>query len=420
MATFSWSDSLQAVFSSCLYCLRSSDDHNDLANNAQNTPRSRNPLSHTAPPPRARPDELEGLLADSDSADAETLSLHSNIGDERRRRRRKRTHKGIRIFGIDLFGRPPIHLDSDDEQEPARPINGRAARRARALSSSSTLDSDASPLDPSTIDEAAIARLAAATAAAEEEQRRAKEERRRLRRERKELKRMAMAMGIHAHGDEEFEGFPGSGSGRAYAGTEAMRLPGVPPSEEFGPFAQAQPGAVLGDDDDADVDGADFGAEPYTHRAPVSGSAGDRFSDSRSRTSATNSTSNADSPRHSYHPSQPHDPLLSQKSRSARSKSVSSKKSASQSTASQSASLPSPPPDATVFPQAEIAGALSANAEEPFEGFPGGTLDLAREHANVAVESTKSVNVDFPSVGLRGIQRTKSDMGVFLANRGEA
>lgn len=77
--------------------------------------------------------------------------------------------------------------------------------------STSTLDSDAAPLDVAVLDEQAVTRLAAATAAAEEEQRKAKEERRRLRRERKELKRMAltMAMSMHQqHGDGEFEGFP--------------------------------------------------------------------------------------------------------------------------------------------------------------------------------------------------------------------
>lgn len=198
---FSFSDSLQAAVSSCLCCFQSSDPERDPA---QDNDSSRNALISTMPPPRARPDELEGLLADSDSADAETLSLHSNLGDERRRRKRRRPRKGIKLFGFDLFGRPPIHLPESDDEDYGH------GRRTRTISSS-TLDSDAAPLDASVLDEASVARLAAATAAAEEEQRRAKEERRRLRRERKELKRMAlaMAMGMHASADQgEFEGFP--------------------------------------------------------------------------------------------------------------------------------------------------------------------------------------------------------------------
>lgn len=203
---FSWSDSLQAVFASCLYCLQSPTDADRDHNDNQGTLRPRNGLNYTIPPPRARPDELEGLLADADSTDAETLSLHSNLGDERRRRKRRHPRKGIRLFGWDLFGRPPIHLAESDEEGDGQ---GRSERRSRTISSS-TLDSDAAPLDASTIEHLSAARLAEATAAAEEERRRAKEERHRLRRERKELKRMAaaMAMGMHRYGEEEFEGFP--------------------------------------------------------------------------------------------------------------------------------------------------------------------------------------------------------------------
>lgn len=194
------------------------------------------------PPPRARPDELEGLLRESD--DAETLSLHSNIGDERRRRgnnnnnrkqkqkKRRRAGKGgLRVFGFDLFGRSGVQLpESDDEEgneelrraraEERRREEGREGEggRERTVSSTSTLDSDAALLDVGSIAELSAARAAAARAqaAAEEEKRKAKEERRRLRRERKELKRMAMALSMgqgqgqgqgYGMQDEEFEGF---------------------------------------------------------------------------------------------------------------------------------------------------------------------------------------------------------------------
>lgn len=201
---FSWSDSIHAALSSCLPCLQSSDDHHDNDQQEQFGARQRNGLSFVVPPPRARPDELEGLLADSDSPDAETLSLHSNIGDERRRKKRRKPRKGITLFGYNLFGKPPIHLPDSDDEDTA------SSRRSRTISTS-TLDSDAAPLDASVLDEQAVARLAAATAAAEEEQRKAKEERRRLRRERRELKRMALAMAMNMHqqhGEGEFEGFP--------------------------------------------------------------------------------------------------------------------------------------------------------------------------------------------------------------------
>ena len=195
MDSFSWSDSVQAVFGSCLACMgRSSrpDSNNEHGNERSNV------ISRT------RSDELEGLLADSD--DAETLSLHSNLGDRDRSRRKKRQRKGIRLFGYDLFGRPPIHLPDDEEDDIGRPRRRERVpdlQRTRTISTS-TLDSDASPLDPSTIEELSVARVAEQVAK-EEEERRAKEERRQRRRERKELKRAALALAMSGEG--EFEGF---------------------------------------------------------------------------------------------------------------------------------------------------------------------------------------------------------------------
>ena len=73
---FSWTDSFQAAVGSCLPaclpCFKSSDSSD--TDDAQ-TPRPRNPaFAHAIPPPRARPDELAGLLADA-SDDADALSL---------------------------------------------------------------------------------------------------------------------------------------------------------------------------------------------------------------------------------------------------------------------------------------------------------------------------------------------------------
>ncbi|KAI0945124.1 hypothetical protein AcV7_001747 [Taiwanofungus camphoratus] len=447
---FSWSDSLQAVFASCLYCLQSPTDADRDHNDNQGTLRPRNGLNYTIPPPRARPDELEGLLADADSTDAETLSLHSNLGDERRRRKRRHPRKGIRLFGWDLFGRPPIHLAESDEEGDGQ---GRSERRSRTISSS-TLDSDAAPLDASTIEHLSAARLAEATAAAEEERRRAKEERHRLRRERKELKRMAaaMAMGMHRYGEEEFEGFPGSG----YAGPQ-LQGPGSgsgsmspisspyssPFTEEFGPFAQGQ--SSIPEDDDAD--GADFGAESYTRRS-AHGAASETGSGSRS---ASNSNSNTDPSRYTRghisqqltqlpsptFPGASGEPQRKKKRRSTKLRPLSSKHSDSPSTTSQSPSLNTSQSPSLSSPSADHSSfspdiAFPTNSQThlmhsmdgQFEGFPGDTLDIAHEYnhkqKNLRLTSEGSFpSTGLPSIGLHGVQRVKSDMGVFLARRGE-
>ena len=198
-----------------------------------------------------------------------------------------------------------------------------------------------------------------------------------------------------------------------------------PYEEEFGPFAHG---------DEALEDDADFGAETYVRRAPAGASA--VGSDSQSRTSA--SMSNADSSRYNHHHLSQASPLPSplpagtdvetvpKKKKRSRGKSLSSKQSDEQSHStsslltSQSPSLPSPPPTQIAFEQSTVAP-LTESASQ-FEGFPGGTLDLARQQA-LAQEATKTPDAfpstGLPSVGLRGVQRTKSDMGVFLANRGE-
>ncbi|KAK7685043.1 hypothetical protein QCA50_011879 [Cerrena zonata] len=352
MDNFSWSDSVQAVFGSCLSCMGQSPRHD--SNNEHDN-------DNNATLSRSRLDELEGLLADSD--DAETMSLHSNLGDRDRSRRKRRQRKGIKVFGYDLFGRPPIHLPDDENEDMSssrRREQAPEAQRTRTISSS-TLDSDASPLDASTIEELTAAR-AAESAAKEEEERRAKEERRQKRRERKELKRAALALAMSREGD--FEGFQGSG-GSAHGNIPSpFRTSTVDSSdissprvqEDFGPFEQSQ---VHENPDDDAIDGAaDFGAESYTRPRP-NGTSGSG-SDSRSRTSASNS--NPDSARYNHHylsqqpiPS-PH--MLSNAPPSEMSTPPPKKKKSkrdkqsrlSVSTTSQSASLASPPPQQASFP----------------------------------------------------------------------
>lgn len=193
MASFSWADNLQAALSPCVACFRSQS-------HAESDDDSHGPEYV----PRARPDELEGLLADSD--DAETLSLHSNVGDPRSKRAQKRAQRSIKMFGFYLFGRPPIHLPDDEDDDLPVPRHHHGIDRPRTVSAM-TFDSDASPLDPSTINELSAAQVAARMAQQHEEERLAKEERRRRRRERKELRRAALTMALEGANGEEFEGF---------------------------------------------------------------------------------------------------------------------------------------------------------------------------------------------------------------------
>jgi hypothetical protein len=304
-----WSDSIRAAFASCLPCL----------------------ISHDSPPspgpdrvPRARPDELEGLLADTDA-----LSLHSNIGFPGRRKRTKKNRglKRISIFGYDLFGRPPIQLPTDDEENDPPEGEGRRER----TTSSSTLDSDAAPLDASAIQNLSSPRPPPPELSAEEQE---KEARRQRRRERKERKFANTALSSQA--TDEFEGFPGSGSGPPIrsplegsqhthsstpsshtiavdasddfegfpgSGSHVPRRPhaGSSRSDDFGEFAQADFGGIKSTKGrtivpheqngraDGEVDGnedEDLGGELYSrHRAGGSS----HGSDSRSRTSGSQS-----------------------------------------------------------------------------------------------------------------------------------
>lgn len=405
MDNFSWQDSFQAIFGPCLACLHKppqleSDD--ELDQNAS----SRNPNR------RARSDELEGLLADTD--DAETLSLHSHIGDRDHKRKKKRKpKKAIKVFGYDLFGRPPIHLTDDEDETQAEGSSGRreghGQERQRTISSSSM---DAAPLDPSTIERMSAAQVAAKVAA-EEEERRAKEERRRKRREKKELKRASLAMALHQAGFPDHDGHTPSPFHRSMvdgADTPSTAISSPAPFDDFGPFEHGQATHVQShlDADDADFDGADFGGASYARRTGASNSGG-TGSDSRSRTSG--SISNADSSRYNHHylaqeaavplPRSPHEfPVATDLPKKKR-KSKSAKHSVS--TASQSVSLPSPPPEQSTF--SPMIASQEATAAPTPQDFP----------------TTKLSNGGFPSTGLRGpgMHRKNSEAGVFLARRGD-
>ncbi|RPD55640.1 hypothetical protein L226DRAFT_554064 [Lentinus tigrinus ALCF2SS1-7] len=471
---FSWSDSIQATLSSCLPCFKSTDASDDEHEHQ----RPRNPaFAHAVPPPRARPDELEGLLADA-SDDADALSLHTNPGERRRKKKQKRrgAPKHIRVFGFDLFGRAPaIQLPESDDEDPlvvGRRRSGSGSRAGRAggrggmgsdgrTISSSSMDSDAAPLDAAAIEALSAARQAEARAR-EEEARREKEERRRRRRERRELKKAAMAaaLDVHANGDHEFEGFQGSGPALPHltspftssltSGTGS----GSTSSHEFGPFAHGQPVQPF-DPDAAEAaeaeaaDGADFGGESYTSRPRKSlgGGGGGTMSTSDTRSSSSRGTSvngfagpapynhqflaqhqpSVHSPLSESVPSSPLSPTAPTAERKKRRKSKSKGISISHSTSSQSAtasSLMSPPPTVP-----EHLPAIAGSAADDFEGFPGdlGSSGLVAtggaEHVHEEQQQPRKPEPlpvsGFPSVGLRGTGRRNSDMGVFLARRGD-
>ena len=419
---FSWSDSIHAAFSSCLPCLRTTHSETEsLAPNDDNVFGN-----GTRGVRRARPNELEGLLADAGDTDteAETLSLHSNIGNGDRRRKRKRGSKTITVFGWNLFGGPAIHLPDDDEDDLLARRRSRRKPTATLSSSNSTLDSDAAPLDHAAIENLQIssAQLDERAAAAEAEDKRLKEERRQLRRERKELERakrtLVLAAGAPSGPEDGFEGFPGSG-----VGPEDRNIPSpVQGTPLQPPLSGASDGLgritafFKGDsaNTDPDSDDADLGGQLYARRTTSGNSDG---SDSRSRTSASQSNPDQSAQyNHHYLSSQssqapPHsarsesfsatnDPLRKTKS----SKSKSSTSRSSKSSTSQSPSLPSPvgtsfpASPGIVLPHSNLP--LSAPLEE-FEGFPIDNSDSG-----------------FPSAGIGGIRRKGRDMGAFLADRG--
>lgn len=414
MESFSWSDSLRALTASCIACLRSS---------------------------KSERNDLDDLLVESGSAttaDAETLSLHSNPGVLAQRRRHSRFGKSIRLFGWDLFGRrQPIRLPDDEEEEEGegegeevrrgeeqqqREARKKKVRRLPPTAiSSSTLDSDAAPLDSAAI-------VSHATKHAEEEEARAA--RRARRRERKERKQAALALALqHAavlNGDGEFEGFPGSGERRATAN------PSSSIDERDSTDARTPPlrHVPYQDDDDEDEDEeGDFGAGAYARRTPGSSDSG-RGSDSRSRTSTSLSgarSAHAVQPYNHHYISQqpsarptarapqppPPPARRTSKNKSSRSSS-SSKRTRSSPSASQSPSIASPVASHfsdAVHPPSPLASAVPRAGQE-FDGFKNGPSPLH----TAGIERLSS---GFPSPGLGGPRNGKRDMGAFLANRGD-
>jgi len=470
-APFSWSDTVKITFGSCMPCLQptaeeesASEDHNPAINRI----------------PRARPDELQGLLADPDTdGEAETMSLHSNPGrGQRNRNKKKRKSKKssdnprrITLFGYDLFGRPPpVHLPNDSEDAfYSRRSSLTPSAIVTTHSTASTFDSDAAPLDADAIAAlsspttapAALEAAVQAAAAAEVQRLKEKEERRQRRKEKKERKRLADALAHQGVVDQdaEFEGFQGSGDQalppRSDLGYPRMSNGIVTGSdsgsgsvfsgsgrEGFGGFVSAPPHAAPGpytsyqDDED---DAADLDGGLYSRKTPRGGSNGG--SDSRSRTSASMSdrAHQIPDPRHVLahlhsqpsnrvnSPSRPNfnqPPSALEPAKKAKSKSSSSRtsKSRSSATTSQSPSIASPASPG--FP-AEVQEIVSPSTVEQGQGF----FDLEDE---IPTKKPSAPTTDFPSArlgggggfpstgfgGSNGARRTK-DFGAFLAHRGD-
>jgi hypothetical protein len=428
MAGFSWSDTFKAAFSSCLPFLSWSSSNN---NTTSSTPSNdvhvytSNGAHRIA---RARPDELQGLLADvtDTDTDAETHSLHSNLdtrqqrhGRSRKSKRRSEKSKRITFFGWNLFGRPAIQLPPDEDDDdhstdpastsdapPRRTSGNRRSRDGNSSRtiSSSTLDADAAPLDPSIIDELSPAQLQerALAAAAEEERRR-----RRRRKERKELKMAAQALAMSVEDDDTFEGFQGSGGG---GGRKYPHMPSpfvkhpskdVPGAETFGPFVGTAAATTkwqrqADTDGDADDD-ADLGGELYGRRSTTASGSNNSGSDSRSRASSSNNPSQQthDQTAHLQPPSHPSQPSLTPASDSnaRRTKNKRSRSSATSQSTSQSPSLPSP----VLPPYTDPRVALVSPTSPKYEG----------------------VDPGFPSPGFGGFRSKNRDLGAFLARRGD-
>ena len=180
------------------------------------------------------------------------------------------------LFGFNLFGRPLGQLSDDATEDEHKALLfccchcSCSGSTPTATPTTQIFDSDAAPLDISTIQEISISK-ATEGAEAEAKHLKEKEERRQWRKVRKEMKRLVEACVV---GDgEEFEGFQGSGGlvllkrpTGAGGGATAMSSSGSHSCfqlqsqsqelrEGFGHFVSAPPSAAEEEDKDADLDG---------------------------------------------------------------------------------------------------------------------------------------------------------------------
>lgn len=281
MATFSWGDTARAAFATCFACFpqyqqsTEDNDNNNNNNNQGNANRDR--------------DELESLLRNAEHSDGEmdtdAVSLHSNVGNPRRkdfkrqkqrRRRRKHNSKGtIRLFGYDLFGKPAVgqtaegYSDDGDDGDDDDGDNDDSERRRISRLSSSTLDSDPMPVEDDTIARLSAGRtrrpsqsqsqsrveVAQPSQTQDEEASAAATARKAARKEKRRQRKLSSAL-LNAEQSVEFQGFQGSGGdgddassshavlNSVATGTLSSSSPssssGLPLQEEFGAFQEAK------------------------------------------------------------------------------------------------------------------------------------------------------------------------------------
>ena len=433
---FSWSDTVKIAFISCLPCLK-------LDERSEHEDQPYNPSVNRIH--RARPDELQGLLADVDTdADAETLSLHFNPGRAKRNMKKKRTKRHdnprrITFFGYNLFGRP-IQLPDEDDALYNRGNGNLTPSTAITAHSTSTFDSDAAPLDSDTIAALSSSNITAAAQTStdvEAQRQKEREERRRRRREKNGLKHLGeymAAQGVIGDGDV-FEGFQGSGGfmvpllrkdhpripSTTFPGSDSGSGSAVSSSaQEYGRFVAA-PGQYIPqpeeDQDDADLDGGTYARKRHV------GTCSHGSSDSRSRISTLTANRGPnqalqnpnDDPTQSHAPSS--QPQLGRKKNSRTSAITGT------STASQSPSLPSP-----------ISPAFSNGIISPSTVEHGQGLFDAEDSVGPSIPDDVKEPVgefptsrlgggEFPMTGFRGLTgvgaKGSRDLGAFLAIRGD-
>ncbi|KAH0834667.1 hypothetical protein J3R83DRAFT_10182 [Lanmaoa asiatica] len=406
MDSFSYTDNVRAAFASCLPCFTASrsGSASNPSSNAENATLSETRSTSTSTRPSPSSNELEHLLRDPDS---DALSLHSNLGAaaHRRARRRRRPKFSLTLFGYTLFGRQPIYLSDDDDGDD---IGGGRAR-ALVTTSSSTLDSDAAPLDASTIERLTSPDHYAALAAkreserrrleAEEEVRR-KAERRARRQERKMRARASSPVSLDGTSTrtdiDQFEGFQGSESGAVSTSLPFRQVvPDHPDPERLGRDGDFD---GYNTSHSGDADDADLGGELYTRKKKSSTVMSASGSDSRSRTSASFSAGDVSHiqnfPSHSTHQSIPHPHTEMHLPAQARKKSHRpSKRTSTVSSVTSTSTAPYTP--------------VESIAETPAVAVPQERYTRDGRHA------------DFPSVGLSGKRRPQSlDPRAFLAHQG--
>ncbi|KAG8869179.1 hypothetical protein FRC20_002006 [Serendipita sp. 405] len=466
MDSFSWSDSIRATIGSCIPCLKADDSDDELREGQGRGQRRIGATSLRNNGLSAR-EELERLLDEpiTDAEDAETMSLHSNVGNRKTKKRKsqrgQKTAKSVRVLGIDLFGRrsahpPPSAVENENDEETSLARDN--PRRTRTISTS-TLDSDAAPLaDDVIVDFTSRAQERWAPSRTDEElaieermerERIEKELRKEQRKERKEMKRLAETGAFSSSIDgEEFEGFPGSGQ------VSRSGIPSSDKGDEFGPFVTSTSSQPTPKEDKELEDEADFDAAAYTKNRRTGNGEGSRsgsgsHSRSRSRTSASLSVDGSTKTHEkTYRPKarssekgtvDPRSPLSDKGSpnpstprkQSKRSKQSKSSRASSSATTSIPSPISTPSPDVRIDSQ-DFDGELHCYRPlpslTPSLGVPGGLIS-ARDHFNAFTQSSNLLSPSFPSPGFPSTGFTSfkratstglnSGAGVALARRGD-